>query len=168
MVSMTAIWLGAYDRTVATRSQTKQPYRKMGWDIGQLLFSRSGYFREKKKRIVGQRRDVLKLLQLPEKPLSLKNIQACKEDSNPWTMRWIIDRASCKPLKWDKVSTIRGVCIVYRIVFLFHLAKLINHPNPGWDRLFLGALIRMWQHRQPKLEKWASASIGTGCATFEI
>ena len=32
----------------------------------------------------------------------------------------------------QKVNTIRRVCIVqYRIVFSFHLAKLISHPDPG-------------------------------------
>ena len=31
--------------------------------------------------------------------------------------------------------TIHRVCIVqYRIIFSFHLAKWINHPDPGWDR----------------------------------
>ena len=44
-------------------------------------------------------------------------------------------RASCKPLRWDKVNMIRKVCIgQYRIVFSFHLAKWINHPDPSWDR----------------------------------
>ena len=38
-------------------------------------------------------------------------------------------------LEWDKVDTIRRVCIVqYRIVFSFHLVKRINRPDPGWDR----------------------------------
>ena len=33
-------------------------------------------------------------------------------------------RASSKALRWDRVITIRGVCIVqYRIIFSFHLAK---------------------------------------------
>ena len=41
-------------------------------------------------------------------------------------------RASCKALTWDKVITIRRVCVVqYSIVFSFHLAKRINHPDPG-------------------------------------
>ena len=40
-------------------------------------------------------------------------------------------RASCKALRWDKVITIRRVCIVqYRIIFSFDLAKRINHPDP--------------------------------------
>ena len=38
-------------------------------------------------------------------------------------------------LGWDKVDTIRRVCIVqYRIVFSFHLVKRINGLDLGWDR----------------------------------
>ena len=48
------------------------------------------------------------------------------------TLRKVSRRASCKALRWDKVITIRRVCIVqYRIIFSFHLAKRINHPDPG-------------------------------------
>ena len=48
------------------------------------------------------------------------------------TLRKVSPRASCKALRWDKVITIRRVCIVqYRIIFSFHLAKRINHPDPG-------------------------------------
>ena len=36
--------------------------------------------------------------------------------------------ASCKALRWGKVIT------YYRIIFSFHLAKRISHPDPGWDR----------------------------------
>ena len=51
------------------------------------------------------------------------------------TLRNVSQRASCEALRWDKVITIRRVCIVpYRIIFSFHLAKRINHPDPGWDR----------------------------------
>ena len=38
-------------------------------------------------------------------------------------------------LGWDKVATIRRVCIVqYRIVFSFHLGERINRLDLGWDR----------------------------------
>ena len=52
------------------------------------------------------------------------------------TLRKVSRRASCKALRWDKVITIRRVCIVqYRIIhciiFSFHFAKRINHPDPG-------------------------------------
>ena len=51
------------------------------------------------------------------------------------TLRKVSRRASCKALRWDKVITIRRVCIVqYHIIFSFHLAKRINHTDPGWDR----------------------------------
>ena len=51
------------------------------------------------------------------------------------TLRKVSQRASCKALRWDKVITLRRICIVqYRIIFSFHLAKRINHPDPGWDR----------------------------------
>ena len=37
-----------------------------------------------------------------------------------------------KALRLDNVVTIRKVCIVqYRIIFSFHFAKRINHPDPG-------------------------------------
>ena len=39
---------------------------------------------------------------------------------------WLVYRGVCL----DKVNTIRRVCIV-QYVFLFHLAKQINHPDPG-------------------------------------
>ena len=40
-----------------------------------------------------------------------------------------------KALRWDKVITFRSVCIVqYRIIFSFHLATRISHPDPDWDR----------------------------------
>ena len=40
------------------------------------------------------------------------------------TLRKVSRRASCNALRWDKVITIRRVCIVqYRIVFSFHLAS---------------------------------------------
>ena len=48
------------------------------------------------------------------------------------TLRKVSRRVSCKALTWDKGITIPRVCIVqYRIIFLFHLAKRINHPDPG-------------------------------------
>ena len=48
------------------------------------------------------------------------------------TLTKVSRRASCKVLRWDKVITIHRVCIVhYRIVFSFHLAKRINHPDTG-------------------------------------
>ena len=48
------------------------------------------------------------------------------------TLRKVSRRASCKALRWDKVITIRRVCIVqYRIICSFHLAKRINLPDPG-------------------------------------
>ena len=51
------------------------------------------------------------------------------------TLRKVSRRVSCKALRWDKVITIRRVSIVqYRIIFSFHLAKRINHSDPGWDR----------------------------------
>ena len=38
------------------------------------------------------------------------------------TLRKLSRRPSCKALRWDKVMTIRRVCIVqYRIVFSFHI-----------------------------------------------
>ena len=43
------------------------------------------------------------------------------------TLRKVSRRASCKALRWDKVITIRRVCII----FSFHLAKRINLPDPG-------------------------------------
>ena len=40
-----------------------------------------------------------------------------------------------KALRLDKVITFRRVCIVqYRIIFSFHSATRISHPDPGWDR----------------------------------
>ena len=51
------------------------------------------------------------------------------------TLRKVFLELSCKALRWDKVITIYRPCIVqYRIVFSFHLAKLICQPDPGWDR----------------------------------
>ena len=52
------------------------------------------------------------------------------------TLRNVSQRASCKALRWDKVNSIRWVCIVqYRIVhvFSFHFVKRIKHPHLGWD-----------------------------------
>ena len=49
------------------------------------------------------------------------------------TLRKVSRRASCKALRWDKVMTIRRVCIVqYRIVFSFHIFRYrLLRPRGG-------------------------------------
>ena len=56
---------------------------------------------------------------------------------------------------------IRRDCIVqYRVVFSFHLAKQINHPDQGWDRkvrhcsLFKGTTLSLWLREQAFAGLW--------------
>ena len=72
------------------------------------------------------------------------------------TLRKLSQRASCKARRWDKVNTIRRVCIVqYRIAFWFQLTKRINHPDLGRVRqkdtilfAFLGWPLSLWPRKQ--------------------
>ena len=60
---------------------------------------------------------------------------------------------------WDKVNRIPSV-VQYRIVFSFHLAKRINHPDPGWDRkerycpLFGNRLLGVKLIRREQNSRW--------------
>ena len=51
------------------------------------------------------------------------------------TLRKVFRRASCNALRWDKVNTIRRVCISqYLTVVSFHLDKPIIYSDQGWNR----------------------------------
>ena len=76
------------------------------------------------------------------------------------TLRKVSRRASCKALRWDKVITIRRVCIVqYRIIFSFHLLWLNG----------LITLIRAETERYDivRFSKVTTKSLASGTGSYE-